>query len=295
MDRLHGIYPALLTPMHRSGSINFDELGRLVDWLLEQGVHGLYVGGTSGEGLLLEPREREEVVEHVIGQVRGRGKVMVHVGAIGTAEAVQLAQHAERHGADAIAAVPPFAFGRNLAGISAHYSAIAHSCELPLYLYNIPSLTAVHLRADDIARLAELPHVCGLKFSDYDLFEEFRIISLKSKLDLFHGCDETLLYSLMMGAVGGVGLLYNIMPRTVLAIYDSFVAGDWKKANDHQLQLAAFINEFLRLAEGNAVGLAKGVMSGLGFACGCARSPNPPVPTAAIEQAIELAKPFWKN
>jgi N-acetylneuraminate lyase len=286
MERLRGIYPALLTPMKSGGQIDFAELEKLVDWLFGQGVHGLYVGGTSGEGLLLEPSEREEIVALVVRLSRGRGKVMVHVGAIGTAEAVQLAQHAERHGADAIAAVPPFAFGRNLAGISAHYSAIAHSCELPLYLYNIPSLTAVNLRADDIARLAKLPNVCGLKFSDYDLFEEFRIISLENKLDVFHGCDETLLYALMMGAVGGVGLLYNIMPKTILAIYDAFLAGDWKKANDHQLKLSAFTNVFLRHAEGSAVGLAKGVQ---------ARSPNPPVSRESIERTIELARPFWSG
>jgi N-acetylneuraminate lyase len=294
VDRIQGILPALLTPMHDSGKINFAELDRLTDWLLTQGVHGLYVGGTSGEGLLLEPREREEVVEHVVQISRGRGKVMVHVGAIGTAEAVQLAQHAERSGADAIAAVPPFAFGRNLAGISAHYGAIARSCGLPLYLYNIPSLTAVNLRADDIARLAELPNVRGLKFSDYDLFEEFKIISLEKKLDVFHGCDETLLYALMMGAVGGVGLLYNLLPKTILAIYDAFQAGKLREANDHQLRLSAFINFFLRHSEGNAVGLAKGVMAGLGFACGQARSPNPPISKESVDRVIEAAKKFWQ-
>jgi N-acetylneuraminate lyase len=262
---------------------------------LSQGVHGLYVGGTSGEGLLLEPYERERVVETVLSSSKGRGKVIVHVGAIGTAEAIQLARHAERMGADAIAAVPPFAFGRNLAGIRAHYHAISHACRLPLYLYNIPSLTAVNLKAEDIASLADLPTVCGLKFSDSDLFEEFRIISLERGLAVLHGCDETLLYALMMGAVGGVGLLYNLMPRKFLSIYRDFREGRLAEANRQQREVSAFINAFLSHSGGNAVGLAKGVMKGLGFDCGPARSPNPAVDPEAVEAVIRLARPFWTD
>lgn len=293
MSDIRGIYPALLTPMDEQGEIQFDELGRLVNWLFDQGVHGLYVGGTSGEGLLLEPHEREAVVERVIATSRGRGQVMVHVGAIGTAEAIQLAKHAERAGADAIAAVPPFAFGRNLAGIQAHYRAISGACKLPLYLYNIPSLTAVNLRADDIATLLNLPTVRGLKFSDYDLFEEFRIISLDPKLSVLHGSDETLLYALMVGAVGGVGLLYNMMPRAFLDIFKAFSEGRWQEANQLQLAVSRFTSEFLRLSAGNAVGLAKGVMGGLGFNCGPARPPNPPLPEENIARATRLASEFW--
>lgn len=294
MPPIQGILPALLTPMDESGQVNFSELDRLVRWLLDQGVHGLYVGGTSGEGLLLEPSEREAVVERVIAANERRAIIMVHVGAIGTAEAVSLAKHAEKSGADAIAAVPPFAFGRNMAGIHAHYQAISASCDLPLYLYNIPSLTAVNLRADDIAQLARLPTVKGLKFSDYDLFEEIRIISLEAKLDLLHGCDETLLYALMAGAVGGVGLLYNFLPKAFLSMFEAFRAGDWQKANEQQLAISRFTSEFLRHSGGNAVGLAKAVMGGLGFTCGPARPPNPAVSAEAVSHVTKLAEAFWK-
>lgn len=274
--------------MHSDGSLNLPEQGRLVDWLFEQGVHGLYIGGTTGEGLLLTIPERQAIVESAIDFARGRGPILVHVGAVGTAEAIELARHAEKAGADGIAAVPPFAFGRNLAGIQAHYRAIARSCELPLYLYNIPSLTAVNLRADDVRTLMDIPTVQGLKFSDNDLFEEHRILSIEPKLDVFHGCDETLLYALMEGAVGGVGLTYNFIPKQILGIYNAFQSGDWKRANKLQLKVSAMIDELIRHCNGNIVGLAKGIMASLGFDCGQAREPNPPLAAGAVERLTRI-------
>lgn len=286
--RIRGILPALISPMHSDGSLNLPEQGRLVDWLFEQGVHGLYIGGTTGEGLLLTIPERQAIVESAIDFARGRGPILVHVGAVGTAEAIELARHAEKAGADGIAAVPPFAFGRNLAGIQAHYRAIARSCELPLYLYNIPSLTAVNLRADDVRTLMDIPTVQGLKFSDNDLFEEHRILSIEPKLDVFHGCDETLLYALMEGAVGGVGLTYNFIPKQILGIYNAFQSGDWKRANKLQLKVSAMIDELIRHCNGNIVGLAKGIMASLGFDCGQAREPNPPLAAGAVERLTRI-------
>ena len=295
MDRITGILPALLTSMDSEGKINFDELGRLITWLYDQGVDGLYVGGTSGEGLLLTTEERQAVVDKAVEKSRGRGKVMVHVGALGTAEAIKLAQYSEKAGADAIASVPPFAYGKSFAGIQSHYYAISKSCKLPLYLYNIPSLTSVNLKAEDIARLLDLPTVKGLKFSDDALFEEFRIISLTPKLDVFHGCDETLLYSLMVGAIGGVGLLYNLLPKKFVALFKAFKAGKLAEANEIQLVISKFTNEFLANAEGNPVGLTKAAMEGLGFHCGPARSPNPPISSESIAKATKIAAALWEK
>jgi N-acetylneuraminate lyase len=295
MDRITGILPALLTPMDAEGKINFDELGRLITWLYDQGVHGLYVGGTSGEGLLLTTAERKAVIDKVVEKSRGRGKVMVHVGSVSTAESVELAQYSERAGADAIASVPPFAYGKSLAGIHSHYYAISKSCKLPFYLYNIPSLTSVSLKAEDVARLTDLPTVKGLKFSDDALFEEFRIISLKPKLDVFHGCDETLLYALMAGAVGGVGLIYNLMPKKFVELFTLAKEGKLVEANKLQLSLSAFIDQFLSHAEGNPVGLTKAVMEGHGFHCGPARSPNPPISNESVTAATKLASAFWSK
>jgi N-acetylneuraminate lyase len=282
MPRIEGILPALITPMDAKGKLRPDVLKSMVDWLFDQGVHGLYTCGTSGEGLLLSTEERQEILDEVVKATAGRGKIIAHIGAVGTEEAVRLAKHAADAGAHAVAAVPPFTFGRSDEGMRSHYQAIVEATGLPLYLYNIPSLTAVHVTADMVRPLLDLPNIRGMKFSDYNLFAEFQIISLGKDFHVFHGCDETLLYALMMGAIGGIGLTYNFMPKLFVDIFNAHKAGDWKKANELQLKASQIINVFLKHSHMNAVGLAKSLMGLLGFDCGQARPPNPPVSASRI-------------
>lgn len=279
---IEGILPALLTPMDDQGRINPEPLQGMVDWLFGQGVHGLYVCGTSGEGLLMTPDERERVLELALAAAAGRGKIVAHIGAVGTEEAVRLARHAAKAGAHAVSAVPPFTFGRSTEGMRNHYRAIGEATNLPLYLYNIPSLTAVHVTAEMVRPLLDLPRVRGMKFSDYNLFAEYQLIALGKGFDVLHGCDETLLYALMMGAVGGVGLTYNFMPRVFVKLFDLFKAGDWHAANQLQLKASRMIDVLLKHGQNNMVGLSKALMGILGFACGEARPPNPPIPAARV-------------
>jgi N-acetylneuraminate lyase len=213
---------------------------------------------------------------------------VVHVGALSTDEATRLAEHAEHEGADAVSAVPPFAFGKDPDGIKAHYRAIGEACGLPLYLYNIPSLTGIHLRSDLVASLLELPNVRGMKFSDTNLFEEYRAMTLSDRFDVFHGSDETLLYGLMMGAVGGIGATYNFMPGVFTRLYAKFREGDYAQANEIQLKISRFVKGLLAHCGGNFVGLGKMLMGMLGFDCGQARAPNAPIPKANVRQFKEF-------
>lgn len=278
MDRARGILPALLTPMDGEGRVRVDGFPPMIDWLFSQGVAGLYICGTNGEGMLLSEEERRQVTEAVVDAVPPRAKVIVHVGSVATDESVRLARHAEGCGAHAVAAVPPFAFGRNPEGMATHYRAIADACSLPLYLYNIPSMTGVSVTAEMVRPLLdELPSIVGLKFSDDSLFSEFRLVEIREDFDVLHGSDETLLYALMMGAVGGIGLIYNFMPKLAVTIYDRFSEGDLAGANELQLRLSRFTAIFLKHAKHNSVALAKAYMGSIGFDVGRARPPNPPL------------------
>ncbi|MFO0948045.1 MAG: dihydrodipicolinate synthase family protein [Planctomycetota bacterium] len=275
--RIEGILPALLTPMDGSGKVNPTVLKSMVQWLFDRGVHGLYVCGTSGEGLLLSAEEREQVLEWAIEATAGRGKVIAHVGAISTMESVRLAKHAAKVGADAVSSIPPFTYGRNAHGMRAHYQAINDATELPLYLYNIPSLTAVNVTAAMVKPLLELKNIRGIKFSDPNLFAEFELVSIGKGFDVLHGYDETLLYSFMVGTVGGIGLTYNFMPSLFVELYRSFKNGEWQRANELQLKASRMIDCFLKHAGKSPVGYAKGLMGILGIDCGPARAPNPSV------------------
>lgn len=286
MASIEGILPALITPMNGAGEINPAVLQKLVNHLFDQGVAGLYLCGTSGEGLLLSVAERQRVVELVIEAAAGRGKLIVHVGAIATEDSVALARHAEKAGADGVSSVPPFAYGRDVAGMELHYRAIAKACSLPLYLYNIPSVTSIHVTAEMVRPLLDLPNIKGLKFSDSNLFAEFRLIELGKEFDVFHGCDETLIAALMFGAVGGIGLTYNFMPRLYVELFRRFKAGDMAGANQLQLRASRWIEVFLSHARANQVGLAKAYMGELGFDCGAARAPNPPVGASALKAFV---------
>lgn len=275
--RIEGILPALLTPMDGNGKVNPAVLKEMVDWLFERKVHGLYVCGTSGEGLLLSADEREQVLELAIEATAGRGKVIAHVGAISTLESVRLAKHAAKAGADAVSSIPPFTYGRNAEGMRAHYQAIDDATSLPLYLYNIPSLTSVNVTAAMVKPLLELKNIRGIKFSDPNLFAEFELVSIGEGFDVLHGYDETLLYSLMVGTVGGIGLTYNFMPALFVELFRLFKSGDWQRANELQRKASGIIGCFLKHAGRSPVGYAKGLMGILGMNCGPARAPNPSV------------------
>jgi N-acetylneuraminate lyase len=277
MKAPRGILPAIFTPMDDRGRVNPAMLCRLIDRLFDAGVDGLYVCGTTGEGLLLTAAEREQTLDLVVEATAGRGSVLVHVGSVSTDESVRLAGHAQSAGADAISAVPPFAFGRGPDGMITHYRAIAEASSLPLYLYNIPSLTGVPMTARTFESLLELPTVRGAKFSDPDLFEEYRAITLPGAFDVFHGSDETLLYGLMMGAVGGIGMTYNFMPKLYVELHRQFAQGDCRRANALQLTASRFVKIFLDRCGENPIGMGKALMGLLGYDCGRCRPPNPSV------------------
>jgi N-acetylneuraminate lyase len=269
--------------MYDDGAINHDALKKLTDSLFSDGVHGVYVGGSTGEGILLSLEERKAVLQSVIEAAGGRGCIMVHIGAVATDDAIRLAQHAEAAGADAISAVPPFAFGKTREGILAHYRALASSCGLPLYLYNIPSLTSVDVTQDLIEELVELPTVRGMKFSSYNLFAEYRILRNVRNFAVFHGCDE-----ILMGAVGGIGLTYNFLPLLYVRIFEEHQAGNLAKANQLQLLASRFVDIYLNHSRGNEVGIGKALLSSYRpVAGGAARLPNLPVSPEATARLLE--------
>ena len=296
MPTIEGVIPALLTPMDAGYRVNPPMIRALVDRMLEAGSAGVYVCGSSGEGLLLGESERRLVLETVIDAVAGKALVVAHVGSLATDEAVRLSRHAQSVGADAISAVPPFAFGRHLDGLKAHYGAIGAATHLPLYLYSITSLTSVHVSADTVRKLLDLPNVRGMKYSDQDLCEEFQLIQLGKSFDVFHGNDTTLLFGLMLGAVGGIGLTYNFMPTLYVEIEAAHRQGDYERAKELQIQAARFIQVFHRHGGGNPIGLAKALMRMIGLDCGPARLPNPTLDEAtarAFKRDLDRLEFFW--
>jgi N-acetylneuraminate lyase len=271
MTRFTGVWPALITPLTEDDQINVSMARRLVDHLIDCGIGGLYVCGGTGEGVLLPVREREKMGETVVEQANGRVPVMLHVGATATAEAVELARHAEAAGADAVAAVPPFYYSVGFRAIKEHYELIAGASSLPLYLYYIPGTTGVTLNAEQMWELCQIPNVHGFKYSAFDMYLLEQILTLgQGTLNVFSGPDQLFAPMLTVGVDGAVGTTYNLLPRHFVRLYQAFQRGDVAEARRLQSQANRVIDTFVKH---NALPAVKEMMRMLGFDCGHCRRP----------------------
>ncbi|MCH2211966.1 MAG: dihydrodipicolinate synthase family protein [Fuerstiella sp.] len=270
MKQFHGIYPALVTPFDRTGGINETVVKEIVNWHLKEGVDGFYICGGTGEGLLLSPDERRQMLEATVRAADGRGKVIAHVATLDTATTIDLAQHAEAGGAAAVSVLPPIYYNVDSLAAMEHYRLIASATRLPLFVYHIPALTGKQMSVDEMRQLLEIPNVSGLKFSDYDHFNMHRIRLLREDLIVYSGNDEVFLSALNLGANGGIGLTYNFMPQVYVEIYQAFLADDIARARELQQKSCAMIDAGFQVY---GMGVAKAALQHLGFDVGEPRRP----------------------
>jgi len=271
MTRFTGVWPALVTPLTEDDHINVAVTRQLVEALIAAGVGGLYVCGSTGEGVLLPAAERKHMAETVIEQANGRVPVAVHAGALTTADTVDLAIHAEKVGADGVSAVPPFYYKVDLQGIKEHYESIARSCSLPLYLYYIPSTTDVTLTARQLWELCQIPNVKGYKHSSSDLYLLQQVLSLSGgTLNVLSGPDGLFLSCLTMGVDGAIGSTYNLLPRHFIKLSEAFHDGDIETARTLQRQANRVIHALHRH---DWLPALKEAMRLIGFDCGYCRRP----------------------
>jgi N-acetylneuraminate lyase len=213
------ILPALVTPLTAEGQLDAASAEKLIDHLYAKGVGGLYVTGSTGEGIYLDFDTRRKLVELAVGMSRGKGQVVAHVGAIQASQAFELAQHAARTGADAVSSIPPFAGGYSWDEVYAYYSRLCQTSPLPVVAYYIPGLTGQAWSLERLATLISLPNLAGFKFTDTNLYVMQRLISrLGPQQVMYNGPDEMLALGLAMGAHGGIGTTYNFMPELILRV-----------------------------------------------------------------------------
>ena len=284
---LSGVIPALLTPFSDQDLVDTGTLCALVEFLLGRGVDGFYVCGSTGEGLLMTEQERCTVVDTVIHQVRSRVPVIVHVGAPATSVSQRLAHHAREAGADAVASIPPIYYAVGRIEIETHYRRIAAACGLPLYLYNIPNATQVNLEGGLICDLVKGGVAQGLKYTSYDQLNFRKVIEFcGDAINVLAGPDEMFLPFLVMGAHGGIGTTYNLMPELFVDLYAAWAGGDLQKAQQLQYQIDRII---LVLGKFGVIPAVKAALRLRGLDCGGPRAPLLPLPPEQVDQlACEL-------
>jgi len=245
---LKGVMPALLTPFNHQQQLDTQSLRQLVQFNIAQGVDGLYVGGSTGEAFVQSSAERQEVLEIVAEEAKGKVTLIAHVGTVSTHESQQLAHAASRFGYDAVSAVTPFYYPFSFEEHCDHYRAIIDSAEgLPMVVYNIPALSGVKLSLDQINTLVTLPGVGALKQTSGDLFQMEQIRRAHPDLVLYNGYDEIFASGLLAGADGGIGSTYNIMGWRYQGIVNALKAGDIATAQALQTKCNEVIDLLIKV------------------------------------------------
>jgi N-acetylneuraminate lyase len=241
--RLAGLHAALMTPYDEAGEVSRPCLARLVDRALGCGLDGVYVGGSTGESLLLSAEERELVFAEVAQAAAGRGALIGHVGAISTREAERLARACAANGYDAISAIPPIYFRHSKAAVRDYYAAIVQAAGgLPLIIYNVPAMTGIQFNLSDLKDLLALPGVIGVKQTVIDMYQMEQLRRAFPDLLLLNGFDEMLLAGLVSGANGGIGSTYGIMGDRWVDLRRCIDAGDIRGAFAIQSRCNAIID-----------------------------------------------------
>ena len=263
-----GILPAIVTPLDENEEFVPRSFELLIERLYGAGVHGVYVTGQTGEGLQQPLAQREKVIDAAIKNSPEGKLVIAHVGAHRTRDSLRLAKFASRAGVAAISSLPPigaYSFGE----VRDYYAALAAASECPVLVYHYPEVSAATATLEAQRELVRIPNIIGLKFTDFDLYRLSRL--KQSGAVIFNGHDEILAAGLLMGADGGIGSFYNLVPELFVDVYGKARAGDWAGARATQEQINELIELTLRFPMLPAI---KTMLAWSGIPCGPCIAPR---------------------
>lgn len=282
MIQIKGIIPPILTPMNEDESINTEELRRQVNRQIESGVHGLFPFGTNGEGYILSAEEKELVLKTVVEETNGRVPVYAGTGCIGTKETIKQSLMAKSVGADILSIITPSFAAASQEELYVHYKTVAQEVDLPIVLYNIPARTGNKLLPETVARLSRIDNIVGVKDSSGDFDNMLKYLELTKDEDfiVLSGNDSLILPCLKSGGVGGIAGCANVYPKTMVSIYENYVAGDIEGAEQAQESIATFRACF---KYGNPNTIVKTAAALLGYPVGKCRAPFNQVPPEGVE------------
>ncbi|WP_374259033.1 4-hydroxy-tetrahydrodipicolinate synthase [Aquabacterium sp.] len=238
MKPIFGSIVALVTPLHEDGSVDYDNLRKLIDWHIAEGTNCIGVVGTTGESPTVSVEEHCEIIRVAVEQAAGRVPVMAGAGANSTAEAIELSKFAKKVGADCTLQVVPYYNKPTQEGIYQHFKAIVEAVDIPVVLYNVPGRTVADMAPETALRLAQLPGVIGIKEATGNLDRAAWLIKQAPKgFSIFSGDDPTAVHLMMMGGHGNISVTANVAPRGMAELCKAAMAQDAKRAIDLHMQL----------------------------------------------------------
>ena len=273
-----GMATAMVTPMDAQGAIDYEAMGRFIDWQIDSGINALVVMGTTGENATIEPEDQTQVIRFTVERVAGRIPVIAGTGTNNTEHVLRNTREACRVGADAVLVVTPYYNKATQNGLIKHFYTVADASTVPVIVYNVPGRTGVNIQPGTLAALAEHPNIVGLKEASGSMAQMVELAALcQGKLDIYSGEDALTVPMMAMGAKGTISVLSNVVPKEAVAMTDACLAGDYKTAAAWQCRLLPLINALF--SEVNPIP-AKAAVSAKGFGQDYLRLPLTPMEDA---------------
>ena len=257
-----GMATAIVTPMTADG-IDYEALGRFIEFQIESGINAIVVMGTTGENATIEYADQKEIIRFTVEKVNKRVPVIAGTGTNNTEHVLHNTKNACEVGADAILVVTPYYNKATQNGLYQHFVTVADASTVPVILYNVPGRTGCNLLPKTVARLAEHPNIVAVKEATGNMAQMVEIMHLcGDKIDVYSGEDALTVPMLAMGGAGTISVLSNVAPKESVAMTDAFFAGDIAKAAKLQCDLLPLINALF--SEVNPIP-AKAAVSAMGF------------------------------
>ena len=272
MPIFKGAGVAIVTPFTQDDKVNFEELGKMIDFQIAGGTDAIIICGTTGESSTLTREEHDACIKFAVEHTAGRVPVIAGTGSNSTAEAIRLSTHAQNNGADALLLVTPYYNKATQKGLIQHYTAIANSVDLPIILYNVPSRTGVNILPQTAVTLAKnVKNIVAVKEASGNISQVAELAALADGcIDIYSGNDDQVVPLLSLGGVGVISVLSNVMPKLTHDMVMSYLNGDVKLSR--QLQLSVMNLNKALFCEVNPIPV-KEALNMMGWNAGAVRSP----------------------
>lgn len=274
-----GAAVAIITPMKEDGSVDFEQLNRLIDFQIENETDAIVICGTTGEASTLTHEEHIEVIRECVSYANKRVPVIAGTGSNCTATAIYLSQEAQKAGADGVLLVTPYYNKATQAGLVQHFAETAKKIDIPVVLYNVPGRTGCNLLPETAVKLAkEVDNIVAIKEASGNISQVAKLAALaEGCIDIYSGNDDQIVPILSLGGLGVISVLSNAAPKQAHDIVAKYLAGDTKGSLKLQLEYLDFINALF--CEVNPIPVKK-AMEYMGYCTGAMRSPLTPMSEA---------------
>lgn len=271
---------AIVTPF-KDGKINYDAMGNLIEWHIENKTDAIIVCGTTGESATMSDEERKTTIKFVVDKVNKRIPVIAGSGSNNTAYSVELSKYCQEVGADGLLVVTPYYNKSTQDGLIKHFTTIAESVDLPIILYNVPGRTGVNIKPTTVEKLSKVKNIVAIKEASGDISQVAEISRLcGDDFAIYSGNDDQIVPILSLGGSGVISVLANILPKETHDIVEKYLSGDVEEARKLQLSLNELVSSLF--IEVNPIPV-KAAMNLMGLEAGELRLPLVEISEASLK------------